>query len=150
MAVAVADLMMTVPNRSLRLLTMDELREYGLDGTNAVQDDLERIRQMRKCGDAFVRRKDAFLVAFDQKCKGEGADLEVVNACGLALKQRFGFPDAACPEESPLAETDAAALPATSDPAAAAGDTQIATPEPAPAAAESASEPAPAPAHSEG
>lgn len=81
-AVAVADLMMTVPNRSLRLLTMDELREYGLDGTNAVQDDLERIRQMRKCGDAFVRRKDAFLVAFDQKCKGEGADLEAVNACG--------------------------------------------------------------------
>uniref|UniRef100_UPI001EE6A44B COG3904 family protein n=1 Tax=Xanthomonas arboricola TaxID=56448 RepID=UPI001EE6A44B len=108
-AVAVADLMMTVPNRSLRLLTMEELREYGLDGTNAVQDDLERIRQMRKCGDAFVRRKDAFLVAFDQQCKGAGADLEAVNACGLALKQRFGFPDAACPEESPLAETDAAA-----------------------------------------
>ncbi|MCC8536758.1 hypothetical protein ACDH70_20390 [Xanthomonas axonopodis pv. poinsettiicola] len=112
-AVAVADLMMTVPNRSLRLLTMEELREYGLDGTNAVQDDLERIRQMRKCGDAFVRRKDAFLVAFDQKCKGEGADLGAVNACGLALKQRFGFPDTACPEESPLAETDAAALPVT-------------------------------------
>ncbi|MBO9786793.1 hypothetical protein [Xanthomonas phaseoli] len=111
--VAVADLMMTVPNRSLRLLSMEELREYGLDGTNAVQDDLERIRQMRKCGDAFVRRKDAFLVAFDQKCKGEGADLDAVNACGLALKQRFGFPDAACPEESPLAETDAAALPAS-------------------------------------
>ncbi|MCT8354930.1 hypothetical protein NLA05_00780 [Xanthomonas citri pv. anacardii] len=112
-AVAVADLMMTVPNRSLRLLSMEELREYGLDGTNAVQDDLERIRQMRKCGDAFVRRKDAFLVAFDQQCKGEGADLDAVNACGLALKQRFGFPDAACPEESPLAETDAAALPAS-------------------------------------
>ncbi|MCL1530251.1 hypothetical protein M3O57_05505 [Xanthomonas nasturtii] len=112
-AVAVADLMMTVPNRSLRLLTMDELRKYGLDGTNAVQDDLERIRQMRKCGDAFVRRKDAFLVAFDQTCKGEGADLDAVNACGLSLKQRFGFPDAACPEESPLAETDAAALPAS-------------------------------------
>ncbi|MCD0257173.1 hypothetical protein JWH11_02860 [Xanthomonas melonis] len=115
-AVAVADLMMTVPNRSLRLLTMEELREYGLDGTNAVQDDLERIRQMRKCGEAFVRRKDAFLVAFDQKCKGEGADLDAVNTCGLALKQRFGFPDAACPEESPLAETDAAALPATPAP----------------------------------
>lgn len=148
--VAVADLMMTVPNRSLRLLTMDELREYGLDGTNAVQDDLERIRQMRKCGDPFVRRKDAFLVAFDQKCKGEGADLEAVNACGLALKQRFGFPDAACPEESPLAETDAAALPATTDPAdAAAADTEVAPPAVAPAA-ESASDPAPVPVHSEG
>lgn len=28
-AVGVADLMMTVPNRSLRLLTQDELRQYG-------------------------------------------------------------------------------------------------------------------------
>ncbi|WP_226427198.1 hypothetical protein ACCQ14_13635 [Xanthomonas sp. NCPPB 2865] len=149
-AVAVADLMMTVPNRSLRLLTMDELREYGLDGTNAVQDDLERIRQMRKCGDAFVRRKDAFLVAFDQKCKGEGADLEAVNACGLALKQRFGFPDAACPEESPLAETDAAALPATAAAQAApAADAEAGAPAAAPAA-ESAAEPAPDPAQGEG
>ncbi|MBB3855605.1 hypothetical protein FHY29_000980 [Xanthomonas arboricola] len=149
-AVAVADLMMTVPNRSLRLLTMDELREYGLDGTNAVQDDLERIRQMRKCGDAFVRRKDAFLVAFDQKCKGEGADLEAVNACGLALKQRFGFPDAACPEESPLAETDAAALPATAAARAApAADAEAGAPTAAPAA-ESAAEPAPDPAQGEG
>ncbi|QEX78990.1 hypothetical protein [Xanthomonas arboricola] len=149
-AVAVADLMMTVPNRSLRLLTMDELREYGLDGTNAVQDDLERIRQMRKCGDAFVRRKDAFLVAFDQKCKGEGADLEAVNACGLALKQRFGFPDAACPEESPLAETDAAALPATAAAQAApAADAEAGAPTAAPAAG-SAAEPAPDPAQGEG
>ncbi|CAD7383492.1 COG3904 family protein [Xanthomonas arboricola] len=149
-AVAVADLMMTVPNRSLRLLTMDELREYGLDGTNAVQDDLERIRQMRKCGDAFVRRKDAFLVAFDQKCKGEGADLEAVNACGLALKQRFGFPDAACPEESPLAETDAAALPATAAAQAApAADAEAGAPVAAPAA-ESAAEPVPDPAQGEG
>ncbi|CAD1793793.1 hypothetical protein XSP_002759 [Xanthomonas euroxanthea] len=153
-AVAVADLMMTVPNRSLRLLTMDELREYGLDGTNAVQDDLERIRQMRKCGDAFVRRKDAFLVAFDHKCKGEGADLEAVNACGLALKQRFGFPDAACPEESPLAETDAAALPVTAAPdAAAAADTAPAAPTAAPTEAPdaaAAAEPAPGPAQGDG
>ncbi|NIJ75979.1 hypothetical protein FHT08_001027 [Xanthomonas campestris] len=153
-AVAVADLMMTVPNRSLRLLTMDELREYGLDGTNAVQDDLERIRQMRKCGDAFVRRKDAFLVAFDQRCKGEGADLEAVNACGLALKQRFGFPDATCPEESPLAETDAAALPASAAPQAAAATEaapgmSAAAPTAAPAA-ESAAEPASEPAQGEG
>ncbi|HEY0333564.1 MAG TPA: hypothetical protein VGC74_07620 [Stenotrophomonas sp.] len=109
-AVAGADLMMTVPNRSLRLLTPEELKEYGLDGTNAVQDDLERIRQMRQCGDDFVRRKDAFLVAFDQQCKSVGADLEAVNACGQALKQRFGFPDPACPEQSPLAENDTALL----------------------------------------
>ncbi len=109
-AVGVADLMMTVPNRSLRLLTAEELRQFGLDGTNAVQDDLERIKQMRKCGDAFVRRKDAFLVAFDQECKREGSELEAVNSCGQALKQRFGFPDEMCPDESPLSEIDVSTL----------------------------------------
>ncbi len=109
-AVGVADLMMTVPNRSVRLLTTEELKQYGLDGTNAVQDDLERIKQMRKCGDGFVRRKDAFLIAFDRDCKVEGADLETVNSCGQALKERFGFPDETCPDESPLSEIDTALL----------------------------------------
>lgn len=109
-AVGVADLMMTVPNRSVRLLSAAELKQFGLDGTNAVQDDLERIKQMRKCGDDFVRRKDAFLLAFDRDCKAEGADLEAVNACGQALKERFGFPDETCPEESPLSEIDTALL----------------------------------------
>jgi len=103
--------MMTVPNRSLRLLSAEELRQFGLDGTNAVQDDLERIKQMRVCGDDFVRRKDAFLVAFDQQCKHEGAELEAVNTCGQALKERFGFPDPVCPQESPLSEIDVATLP---------------------------------------
>ncbi|AWH32571.1 MULTISPECIES: hypothetical protein [Stenotrophomonas] len=110
-AVGVADLMMTVPNRSLRLLTPEELRQFGLDGTNAVQDDLERIKQMRTCGDDFVQRKDAFLVAFDQQCKREGVDMESINSCGQALKERFGFPDPVCPEESPLSEIDVATLP---------------------------------------
>lgn len=109
-AVGVADLMMTVPNRSVRLLTAEELKQFGLDGTNAVQDDLERIKQMRKCGDDFVRRKDAFLIAFDRDCKAEGADLDAVNTCGQALKERFGFPDETCPEESPLSEIDTALL----------------------------------------
>lgn len=110
-AVGVADLMMTVPNRSLRLLSADELRQYGLDGTNAVQDDLERIKQMRACGDDFVRRKDAFLVAFDQQCKREGAELDAVNTCGQALKKDYGFPDEVCPSDSPLSEIDVATLP---------------------------------------
>jgi len=109
-AVGVADLMMTVPNRSLRLLSAEELRQFGLDGTNAVQDDLERIKQMRACGDDFVRRKDAFLIAFDQQCKREGSELEAVTRCGQALKQRFGFPDATCPDESPLSEIDVTTL----------------------------------------
>ena len=29
-----------------------------------------------------------------------------MNACGLELRMNFGFPDAACPAESPLSEFD--------------------------------------------
>ena len=101
-AVAVADLMMTVPNRKLRLLSADELVEYGLDGTNAVQDDLERIRLTRKCGEDFVRRKDEFMRAFERECQSSDRTAEAVDACGLALRESFGFPDGKCPIESPL------------------------------------------------
>jgi ATP-dependent protease ClpP protease subunit len=102
-SVAVADLMMTVPNRSLRLLTGDELVEFGLDGVNAAQDDLERIRLARHCGQDFVRRRDAFNRAFERECAASKQDVEGKNTCGLALRTRFGFPDRSCPEESPLA-----------------------------------------------
>lgn len=105
-AVAIADLMMTVPNRSLRLLTDTELAQYGLAGINAVQDDLDRIRLTRKCGEDFVKRKDGFVRAFERECAQPGQELERVNACGLALRQRFGFPDPACPAESPMSEHD--------------------------------------------
>ncbi len=107
-AVAVADLMMTVPNRSLRILTETELKEYGLDGTNAAEDDLQRIVLARKCGEGFVRRKDDFARAFDGECRAAGMELEAINACGLALRQRFDFPDRKCPAESPLSEHDRA------------------------------------------
>lgn len=103
-AVTVADLMMTVPNRSLRLLTDDELALFGLTGPNAVEDDLDRIRLGRKCGESFVQRRDRFFRAFDNECTALAEQVEDMNACGLALRQRFGFPDETCPAESPLAE----------------------------------------------
>jgi len=98
-----ADAMKTVPNRSLRLLTADELRSYGLDGNNAAQDDLDRVRLLDKCGDDFMRRRDAWVRAFDQRCQSE-RDVYALNECGLALRRDFGFPDDDCPAESPLAE----------------------------------------------
>jgi hypothetical protein len=106
-ATAVADLMMAVPNRNLRLLTGDELALYGLDGINPAQDDLDRLRLMRQCGEDFVARRDAFVRAFDANCKSSNADLEALNACGLDLRKDYGFPDATCPAESPLSEFDA-------------------------------------------
>ncbi|KRG68206.1 hypothetical protein [Pseudoxanthomonas dokdonensis] len=105
-AVTIADLMMTVPNRKLRLLDNGELMEYGLQGANAAQDDLDRIRLTRDCGEDFVRRRDEFLLAFTRRCGAPGFAVEEMNACGLALRGDYGFPDQTCPHESPLAEFD--------------------------------------------
>ena len=106
-ATAVADMMMAVPNRNLRLLAANELTLYGLDGINPAQDDLDRLRLMRKCGEDFVVRRDAFAREFDARCKSPGTDLEGLNACGLELRKRYEFPDSTCPAESPLSEFDA-------------------------------------------
>ncbi|GAB2504495.1 COG3904 family protein [Lysobacter humi (ex Lee et al. 2017)] len=103
-ALAVADLMMTVPNRRLRVLTADELDLYGLQGRNAAQDDLERIVARRKCGEKFVRRRDAFQRQYEQRCLVADADWETSTRCGLELRAAFGFPDARCPAETPLAD----------------------------------------------
>jgi hypothetical protein len=106
----VYDLMTTVPNRTLRVLTADELERYGLSGANPVEDDLNRIRLARRCGNDFVQRRDAFRRAYDLQCMhppGEAAqDVFAINACGLELRGKFGFPDAQCPNESPMAELD--------------------------------------------
>lgn len=107
--VAVADMMMTVPSSQLRLLAPDELRTYGLSGSNPVQEDLERIRLARKCGESFVHRREAFLRVFESKCatgKGDQGDVDDIAACGRKLRGAYGFPDRRCPDETPLAEYD--------------------------------------------
>ncbi|RZA12806.1 MAG: hypothetical protein EOP93_21375, partial [Lysobacteraceae bacterium] len=113
-SVEVYDLMTTVPNRTLRILTPEELDRMGLSGANAVEDDLNRIRLARRCGIDFLRRRDAFRVAYDRQCTPlateQAQDIDQVNHCGLDLRKRFGFPDAACPDESPMAELDGAIL----------------------------------------
>ncbi|HET6395830.1 MAG TPA: hypothetical protein VFF91_03205, partial [Pseudoxanthomonas sp.] len=113
-----ADVMKTVPNRSLRLLTAEELRIYGLDGNNAAQDDLDRVRLLDKCGEDFMRRRDAWVRAFDDQCRAGELRVHALNACGLQLRSDFGFPDDDCPAESPLAEFNAVphALPAPETP----------------------------------
>lgn len=110
----VYDLMTTVPNRTLRILTVDELDQYGLSGANAVEDDLNRIRLARRCGTDFLQRRDAFRRAYDMQCAqaadGETQDVDQMNECGLALRGRFGFPGEQCADESPMAELDGAIL----------------------------------------
>lgn len=110
----VYDLMTTVPNRTLHILTDQELENFGLSGPNAVEDDLDRIRLARRCGTEFLRRRDSFRRAYEQQCvqPADAAHQDVVdiNACGLSLRERYGFPDPTCPIESPMAELDGAVL----------------------------------------
>jgi len=110
----VYDLMTTVPNRTLRLLTVEELDQYGLSGSNAVEDDLNRIRLARRCGTDFLQRRDAFRRAYEVQCvqtvESETRDIDQINQCGLALRGHFGFPGAQCADESPMAELDGAIL----------------------------------------
>jgi hypothetical protein len=100
----IADVMMTTANRSLRLLTEAELREYGLEGRNAVQDDLDRIRLTRRCGEDFARRRDAWIRAFEGQCLEPGKAFEDLDSCGRQLEPAYGFPDARCPDDSPTAD----------------------------------------------
>ena len=51
-----------------------------------------------------MQRRDRFFRAFDNECTALAEQVEDMNECGRALRQRFGFPDEACPAESPLAE----------------------------------------------
>lgn len=105
-ATSIADLMMTVPSRDLRLLKPEELHQFGLTGANAVQADLERIGLLRKCGVAFLGRKEAFQREFESRCMGAKTAVGDMNHCGAQLRQRFGFPDQHCPDDSPMAEMD--------------------------------------------
>lgn len=105
-ALAVADLMMTVPNRRLRMLTPEELDTYGLQGRNAAQDDLERIVARRECGEGFVRRRDEFQRRFEETCAADERRWEDVVRCGIDLRAAYGFPDAKCPGETPLADAE--------------------------------------------
>lgn len=113
-SIEVYDLMTTVPNRTLRILTDAELEQFGLSGANAVEDDLDRIRLARRCGIEFLQRRDTFRRAYEQQCvqpaDASNQDVAEINACGLALRLRYGFPDPKCPIESPMAELDGAVL----------------------------------------
>lgn len=110
----VYDLMTTVPNRTLHILTDQELENFGLSGSNAVEDDLDRIRLARRCGTEFLSRRDSFRRAYERQCvqpaDATHQDVADINACGLSLRERFGFPDPKCPIESPMAELDGAVL----------------------------------------
>lgn len=116
----VYDLMTTVPNRTLHILSDQELENFGLSGPNAVEDDLDRIRLARRCGTEFLRRRDSFRRAYEAQClepaDAAHQDVADINACGLALRERYGFPDPNCPIESPMAELDGAVLAIPKDP----------------------------------
>ncbi len=112
-----ADAMMTVPAREIRVLTDAELAGFGLVGQNAAQADLERIQLVQRCGMAFVRRAEAWEQAHAEECvrpyvqRARETDVSprrfecAILECGRKLEPLFGFPDPECPAESPIFRT---------------------------------------------
>src|SRR5690606_34669490 len=84
----------------------DDQLDYGLDGADPPQDDLDRLQPMRKCGADFVRRRDGFQRRFDRQCKMQDRDIDELKDCGLALREELGVPDAACPNDGQKSELD--------------------------------------------
>jgi len=105
---SLVDRMMTISADNLVVLGERELDALGLGFDNAAQKDLERAKLVKKCGEDFVRRKDAFNVAHRTDCAKDfitnDATAEVTRSieCGLRLSERFDFPDAACPTDGPM------------------------------------------------
>ena len=77
--------------------------------TGYSREVLKEMIERRQRND-FVRRRDSFRRAYDLQCvqpaDAAGQDVVDINACGLELRGRYGFPDAQCPDESPMAELD--------------------------------------------
>ncbi|MDR2220980.1 MAG: hypothetical protein LBE24_10465 [Methylobacillus sp.] len=99
---ALADLMMTVPSKELRILTQEEIRQFGLDGTNPVKADLARLDVARRCGDDFLRRWDNLKQLNEKECSitREGSTQKYI-ACLNRNYDRLGFPDPKCPYDGP-------------------------------------------------
>lgn len=102
---ALADLMMTIPSREIRVLSQAELDHFGLNGKNSVKADLARLDVARRCGDDFVQRWDEYGQAI-KSCSMSGKqgleDKRNFVACMNRIHDRLGFPDSKCPNDGPL------------------------------------------------
>lgn len=99
-AKTVSDLMMTVPAGDIRILTREELKNFGLWWTNAAQADLARLALIQKCGKDYVTRRDTFIQSATQCQNGERSEagFAAYSKCMDALADELGLPDSKCPE----------------------------------------------------
>jgi ATP-dependent protease ClpP protease subunit len=105
---SLVDEMMTIPSNDVRELSWLEQDRYGLGRLNVAQIDLDRTKLMRKCGEGFLRRLDAYVAAYGAICANGSItrSREADKRCRNALRARYGFPDAACPNDGPFSPED--------------------------------------------
>lgn len=109
----IVDDMMSVPSSDIRVLTPDQINDYGLGRDNAAQSDLERLDLERRCGTDFVARLRSAEAAIDQVCAPRlraACDLgstscteanAAMDACSNDINREYGFPDSTCPSDGP-------------------------------------------------
>lgn len=96
------DDMMTIPANRIRILSNDELADYGLGSDNIADQDLDTIGLERACGARFVEML-AEAEALDEQCGGSkvGGDFGKYVQCLNSGYARLGFPVAQCPKSGP-------------------------------------------------
>lgn len=104
-----ADEMMAVSSNEVRILTPEELKNFGLDGSNAAQSDVARLKLIQKCGAEFVRKREEMFSVIERECRYElapGNNLAEKEPwlldCYFSVRDRYDFPDPICPDETPL------------------------------------------------
>ena len=111
---SIVDDMMSIPSSDIRLLSPNELDEYGLAGENSAQLDLERLDLERRCGTEFVGRLASARHQVEIQCEPRlraacavaGGTCTVaanndMDQCVNDANRQFGFPDASCPNDGP-------------------------------------------------
>lgn len=94
-----ADEMMTIPSSQIRVLTYDELDEFGLGTENAASEDLRRIAFIQQCGLDFVERIESVNREKTRRCipgsrtlKSFSERREAYRNCYRSLLSENGLP----------------------------------------------------------
>jgi ATP-dependent protease ClpP protease subunit len=86
------DLMMATPSTKMRILTGQELEDFGLGEQNVANIELERERLVRECGAEYTKRTYQARAKTSKVC----SNAETFMACSLRISREYGVKIGGC------------------------------------------------------
>lgn len=94
------DIMMSTPSDTMRILTEQELQDFGLGAVNVAHRDLARYATVRQCGVEYERRMRAADAEATRRCRPshgyDASNLVSSMECRSLVMREFGvsnYPD---------------------------------------------------------